>query len=328
MKESPQSKTITMERNDYNKLNFTLEDENNTHLLIDETMYGTMEEHRDKIMDVMKAEKMMSGFMNNTIKSDYWLLDTIREILDSDEVEMQDHGLLFENTKTAAKHNSKLLKSYDYNYKNLVQNHPNSTISPGSEFRKPEVLEKLFSKHEDWKFIKAILTDGADYPINKKVIDEEKLREDLVYMIKRGNHKSTMTIDNRKEVQKVLEKETLRGWQFPILVNNITKIPGSMYIPIGIIDQITANEEGEYVPKKRWIHDCKFAYPSGQSLNKIVDLTGYPKCRYGHALLRYLYQIHQARLDTPDTVILQIKTDLDSAYRRLHTTPDVATKLP
>ena len=84
-----------------------------------------------------------------------------------------------------------------------------------------------------------------------------------------------------------------------------------MYIPIGIIDQITVNEEGAYVPKKRWIHDCKFAYPSGQSLNKIVDLTGYPKCRYGYALLRYLHQIHQARLDNPDTVILQIKTDLD-----------------
>ena len=41
-KENPQQKTITMERNDYNKLNITLEDENNTHLSFDETMNGTI----------------------------------------------------------------------------------------------------------------------------------------------------------------------------------------------------------------------------------------------------------------------------------------------
>ena len=57
VKENPLTKTIMMERNDYNKLNITLEDEYNIHLLFDETMYDTMEEHRDKIMDMAKAEK-------------------------------------------------------------------------------------------------------------------------------------------------------------------------------------------------------------------------------------------------------------------------------
>ena len=296
------------------------------HLNFEHEMDDSLEKHRDKIIDLVRAEKMLSKFMNESTKSYSWLLKTIQEILHSEETVMQDHGLQFENTKTAAKHNSKLLEKYNYNYAKLVAAHPNSTITPGSEFRKPEVLEKLLYKHEDWNFIKAILTDGADYPINKDIENEEKLREDLIYMIKRGNHKSTLTIDNKKEVQAVLEKETLRGWQFPIKIETILKIHGAMYIPIGIIDQITVNKHGEYIPKKRWIHDCKYEYPSGQSLNKIVDLSGYPKCRYGHALLRYLHQVHQARLDHPDTVILQIKTDLDSAYRRLHTTPNIATK--
>ena len=209
---------------------------------------------------------------------------------------MQDHGLIFENTKSAAKFNSTLLQKYDYNYSNLVADHPNSTITPGSEFRKPEILEKLFSKHEDSKFIKSILTDGADYPIDTDVVNEEELKKNLLHMIQRGNHKSTLTADNQKEVQAVLEKETLRGWQFPIQIETILKIPGAMYIPIGMINQITVNQSGEYVPKKRWIHDCKYKYPSGQSLNSIVNLSGYPKCKYGHALLRYLHQIHQARL--------------------------------
>ena len=66
--------------------------------------------------------------------------------------------------------------------------------------------------------------------------------------------------------------------------------------------------------------------PFGVSPNKIVGLSGYPKCKYGHNLLRYLHQIHQVRLDHPNTAILQTKTDLDSAYRRLHTTPNIATK--
>ena len=127
--------------------------------------------------------------MNKLHKSDSWLLDTIRDIFASEETEMRDHGLDFENMKKAAKHNSKLLRKYDFDYGKLVADDPDSTITPGSEFRKPEILEKLFHKHEDWNFIKTILKEGADYPLHDDV-DEEKLKEDLAYMIKRENHQS------------------------------------------------------------------------------------------------------------------------------------------
>ena len=264
--------------------------------------------------------------MNAVSNSPSWLLKTISAILDRDDIPMKDHVLHFANTKIAAKYNSNLLKKLCYNYSKLIAAYSNSTISPGSEFRKPALLEILFHKYADWKFVKAIISDGADYPINHDIVDEEAQKFDLLHMIERGNHKSTLTAENKKEVQTVLEKETSRGWQFLILTSTILKIPGAMYIPIGITEQITVNQSGEYVPKKRWIHDCKYAYPSGQSLNNIVDLKGYPKCRYGHALLRYLHQIHQTHLEHPNTVILQTKTDLDSAYRRLHTTPAIATK--
>ena len=180
--------------------------------------------------------------MNKSSQSNSWLLKTIREILNSDNDTIQDHGLHFANIKAAAKHNYSLLKQYGYDYAKLVADHPNSTITPGSEFRKPDILEKLFHKHVDWKFVKAKLADGDDYHINRDVVDEKSLRSDLLHMIERGNHKSTLTEDNKKEVQAVLKKEILRGWQFPIVVNTILKIPGAMYIPIGNIDQITVVE--------------------------------------------------------------------------------------
>ena len=145
-------------------------------------------------------------------------------------------------------------------------------------------------------------------------------------MIERRNHRSTLIAENKEEVEKVLGKKTPRGWQFPIDVETVLKIPGTIYIPIGIADQITVDETGAHVPKKRWIHDCKYEYPSGASLNNIIDLSDYPKCRYGHALLRFLHQIHQARLHHPTERILMIKTDLDSVYCRMHAAPWIAVK--
>ena len=188
--------------------------------------------------------------MNNKHNTDSWLFDTIKSILESEETIMKDHGLQFENTKAGAKLNNKLLKNYNYNYSALVKDHPNSTNTPGSKFRKPEILEKLFVKHEDWNFIKTLSKEGMDHPIKNDIVNDKKLREDLIYMIERGNHRSTLTAENKEEVEKVLGKETPRGWQFSIDVETVLKIVGTMYIPIGIADQITVDETGAYVPKK------------------------------------------------------------------------------
>ena len=136
-------------------------------------MEESMKNHREKLENMVETEQMLSKYMNEKHNTNSWLLDTIKEILASEEIEMKDHGWKFENTKAAAKFNSNLLKKYNYNYETLVKDHPNSTITPGSEFRKPELLEKLFGKHSDCNFIKILLKEGADYPINKDIVDEK-----------------------------------------------------------------------------------------------------------------------------------------------------------
>ena len=105
-------------------------------------MHESMENHRATLENMIEAEKILSKYMSDKHNTDSWLLDTIKNILESEETVMQDHGLKFENPKAAAKFNSKLLKKYNYDYSAMVKDHPNSTITPGSEFRKPEILEK------------------------------------------------------------------------------------------------------------------------------------------------------------------------------------------
>ena len=77
-------------------------------------MHGSMENHRAKLENMVEAERMLSKYMNEKHNTDSWLLDTIKNILESEEIVMKDHGLKFENTKAAAKFNSKLLKKYNY----------------------------------------------------------------------------------------------------------------------------------------------------------------------------------------------------------------------
>lgn len=239
---------------------------------------------------------------------------------------MQDHGLVFDCTKTAAKYNSKLLKKYGYDYGKLVAAHPNSVISMGSEFRPIHQIEPLLHRHQDWNYIRAVLKEGGNYPMIDDVPDPEQLRKNLIDMIDRGNHKSSSTKENKPVARKTIINEVCRAWSFPITIETLLEIPEAMYVPVGIADQIEVNENGEYVPKKRWIHDCSLSLPNGWSLNNLVDMSALPKCKYGHALLRYLYQTHIARCDHPNTIILQIKTDLDAAYRRMHAEPKIAIK--
>ena len=130
-------------------------------------MQQSIQGQREKRENMVETEKILSKYMNKKNNTNSWLLDTIKEILESEDIPMKDHGLMFENTKSAAKYNSNLLKKYGYNYEALVNDHPGLTITPGSEFRNPRLLEKLFTKHEDWNLIKTLLTEGADYPVKK-----------------------------------------------------------------------------------------------------------------------------------------------------------------
>lgn len=143
-------------------------------------------------------------------------------------------------------------------------------------------------------------------------------------MIARGNHKSARTDLHSKILREAYEKEVSHGWQIPTTVECSKKLRNVLIIPLVVACQMAVNAEGNYVDKYRVTHNCSFNYSFGFSLNSAVDMESIPDCRYGKALLRYLHQIHVARLKHPNVKIYQVKTDLDAAYRRIHVMPSIA----
>ena len=134
--------------------------------------------------------------------------------------------------------------------------------------------------------------------------------------IAQGNNKSTVGHD--KQIQSKYKTEVKRGWMLPIPLQFVSSIMGLGITPIGIANQTTLNEKGEIIGKKCITHDCSRPGASGFSLNNRVDEDQLEECRFGLCLLRILYQIHQLRVENPDTPILISKFDFDAAYRRLH----------
>ena len=63
-------------------------------------------------------------------------------------------------------------------------------VHPGSEFREVSVVEELWRRHELWPKMRRILEEGVEYPLED--ISEEERKNDLEYMMCRGNHKSSM----------------------------------------------------------------------------------------------------------------------------------------
>ena len=63
-------------------------------------------------------------------------------------------------------------------------------LETGSEFCSVDKLDKLFKYHPNWSKMECIISKGVKY----KIEDLPKClrKEDLDYMIERGNHKSSM----------------------------------------------------------------------------------------------------------------------------------------
>ena len=86
----------------------------------------------------------------------------------------------------------------------------------------------------------------------KKVKNNDRLK-DLREALERGNHKSTR---NREEdLQQLVYKDILYGFQMPITIEAALKIPHACISPYSIVDQLTLDEEGNIIPKLRLAHD-------------------------------------------------------------------------
>ena len=217
-------------------------------------------------------------------------------------------------------HNDEVFRRNDFDYTRVVTSNPNSIITPGIEFRHMETLHRIWKHHKDWDLIREIIFKGVDYPCKSAPSEEERL-SDLEFMIKRGNHPSTLGEENSEAILKNYGKEVNKGWMIPISLDTVRKLKGARVIPVGVAQQWSIDKEGNRTIKRRLTHDCTFPPPSGHSINNDIDEELIDDCMYGQCFRRILHGIHAQRRRHPKKKILIAKIDLDAAYRRLTVNP-------
>jgi hypothetical protein len=106
-----------------------------------------------------------------------------------------------------------------------------------------------------------------------------------------------------------------------------SSIPFVEYCPTSMIEQMTIDDLGTFIEKKRPIHDQSHPQHRSQtSVNGRVHKQLLTECFYGHMLNRVIHYILWLRLQYPNQRILISKADLDSAYRRAHVNEKAAAK--
>ena len=226
---------------------------------------------------------------------------------------------IFENTRQAAEHNSKIFSRYHWNLEDAIHARKNTILHPGTEFRPIKDLEPLLKHHIDFDNFVKLCTHGAKYGFKDDLdYSEETRQSDLRGAIKKGNNKSASNPEDLPILDKNYNKEISKGWMIPFTKECLTKIKGAGAIPIGLASQWTLDAEGKKIPKKRTAHDLSRPMNSGHSVNNMVDENKLDDCLFGYCLLRMLHRIHHMRLRYPRTAIFMSKIDLDAAFRRLH----------
>ena len=227
-----------------------------------------------------------------------------------------------ERSEEAALKNAMLLQQHDFDIESATQTPQNTILSYGAEFRPLHGLNLLFHRHHQWEKIQQIITNGVTYPL--KPISEADRLKDIDTLIKRGNHKSAKITENRKALDKSFDKEVKYSWALPLPIHCIQHIKGACVTPLGVAVQWSINAANDRIQKRRTTHDCTFPGPSGNSCNKRVIKELLDDCHYGHAFRRFLHGIHDMRIRHPEKIIFMNKTDMDAAYRRIHTNMQAA----
>ena len=245
------------------------------------------------------------------------LMRTIARIISTPCRKLADSPFKFERTYEAAQHNSRIILDNGGDLETLLSSLSYSFTHYGSEFRAVDLLEELLSSNNKWSDLKLIVNKGVDYEMDE--INEEDRKMDIDFHLDRGNHKSASTDKGLKTINQAFDKEVSLGWQIPILPDSIKNIKGACVTPLGIATQWTINAKNERIVKERVTHDCTFPGPSGLSANIRVPDELLDPCIYGFALKRLSHEAHQMRYRHKTKRIISTKTDMDAAYRRVHT---------
>ena len=91
-----------------------------------------------------------------------------------------------------------------------------------------------------------MLLHGAAFSLEP--LSDELMQQDSAEAIQCGNHKSAHS--NSSILFDILSSEVEKGWQLPLPIDKLSKIPVPAVISLmGPANQISINEEGNQMPK-------------------------------------------------------------------------------
>jgi hypothetical protein len=149
----------------------------------------------------------------------------------------------FNTSVDALCHNEGLLRTSNFSIEALLQNHQDSTLGYGSEFRPVEQLRSILGTHPQFPALETICREGMNYRFHTELSDATELSA----MVERGNHKSAE--NEPGVVNKLLLKDVTHGFSLPIPPKTVALIPGGLVQPLGLAKQWTLNEKGRSHPK-------------------------------------------------------------------------------
>ena len=255
-----------------------------------------------------------------------WFIDAIRAICGKQSPTPSKSPIRFELSDQASAHNAALLTSVDCDLRRLVKAHSKSTLGFGSEFRGVGELRPLLSRHPHFPQLVKLLTEGMPYIFTRELSSKEREAE-VEGMLARGNHKSAQ--QEQEIVGKLLAKDVLHGFTIPLPAEFVSRIPGAMVQPLGLVQQWTVDSEGKRQIKYRLTQDLSFSLDhraEPRSVNSRVDMSAYAEMVYGWCLPRIIHYIVSLRGQNPGMRILISKYDYSDAYRRIAHSPEAATQ--
>lgn len=224
----------------------------------------------------------------------------------------------------AAEHNSAILAAHNYDLAAAISSQGFTELTMGSEIRPIAQLDRLLRHHPHYEEARKLLLEGVDYPAAD--LPEETRRARLESQLRKGNQASALTQEALPIITKLMIDDIVKGYALIVTIDCIKRLKDAEVYPMGLQHQLTVNEKGETIPKKRLTQNLSADRKSGLSINQRISLEDLPPTKYGWALLRYVHLIHHIRYRNPGRRILCNKIDIDKAYRRIHTTPTVSAK--
>ena len=251
-----------------------------------------------------------------------WLVFLLSSLSQLPSQPIGEPAFQFAFTAEATTHNTEVLRQHQFDLAKAILSQLHSPLGYGSEFRQVDILEVLCRDHPLWPRLKRYIVEGVSY--QTAVVDEQIRKSNLKAAIKRGNHASANL--HPDEIHKLMMKDVGHGFVLPLSLEGINNLRGAELAPLGVAKQFSIDENGEQIPKFRATHDQSFAPLQGDSVNERIDRTSLLDCNYGFTLQRLIHAVLVLRHRHPLSPILISKVDLDSAYRRMHCSPDLASQ--